>query len=259
MEAAKLGAETLRAHFGRLSTLTFETKGDKSLVSEADRDSETRIMSLIRSRHPEDATFGEESGRRAGTSGQTWFVDPLDGTSNFAMGMAHFATSVGVLSGGAATVGAVVAPLSNLVAHAEQGSGAWLNDARLSVKDAQRDALLVAVDVPYGGDALGRGVAEELARCSRRVMSFWCPSFDYVALAASRLDAIVCLGAELEDKVAGLCIAQAAGAHVTGLTPSFQPTSLTLDSSADYAPWFIAAVSARVLDQVLSSLTRVKP
>jgi fructose-1,6-bisphosphatase/inositol monophosphatase family enzyme len=130
---------------------------------------------------------------------------------------------------------------------------------KLTVKDQERQSLLVAVDVPYGGDALARTVATELARCSRRVMSLWCPSFDYVALAASRLDAIVCLGAEIEDKVAGLCIAQEAGAQVVGLSPRFEPTQLALDAGADYAPWFVAALSARALELVMSSLSRVKP
>jgi fructose-1,6-bisphosphatase/inositol monophosphatase family enzyme len=90
-------------------------------------------------------------------------------------------------------------------------------------------------------------------------MSFWCPSFDYVALAAARLDAIVCLGAELEDKVAGLCIATEAGAKVVGLSERFEPTPLALDAAADYSPWLVAAVSDRVLDQVISSLSRLKP
>jgi myo-inositol-1(or 4)-monophosphatase len=256
LTASQLGAETLRTHFARLGTLAFETKQDKSLVSEADRDSESKIMALIHGRHPDDSTFGEESGRRGGTSGQTWFVDPLDGTSNFAMGMSHFATSVGVVQGNVASIGAVVAPLSGLVAHAEAGQGAFLNDAKLTVKDAERQSLLVALDVPYGGDALGRKVEAELARCARRVMSFWCPSFDYVALAASRLDAIVCLGAEIEDKVAGLCIAQAAGARVVGLNQRFEAVPLALDASADYAPWFVAAASDRVLDLILASLSR---
>lgn len=259
VDAANAGAEVLRRHYAQLYKLRFESKSDRSLVSQADRESESAVMAVIRDRYPNDATYGEESGMSAGTTSTTWYVDPLDGTSNFALGMTHFSVAVGLLDGDSPDVGVVVNPISRQVASASRGAGAWLDELPLKTRDACRTSLIVAVDVPHGGDARERQAKAALAGSTQRVTSLWSPALDYVALAGGRLDAIVCLGAEIEDKVPGLCLAREAGAIFATLSSEFSPSAFALTPGAAYAPWFVAAVSQRVLDIVITALQRGTP
>ncbi|MGH2878164.1 MAG: inositol monophosphatase family protein [Solirubrobacteraceae bacterium] len=83
------------------------------LVGRADIEVERRIREVIELDRPQDGFIGEESGERAGTSGLTWVVDPLDGTVNFLFGIPQWCVSIAVRDGDGVLVGAIFDPLRN--------------------------------------------------------------------------------------------------------------------------------------------------
>ena len=83
---------------GRLAGLTqVETKSTSTdMVTEFDRATEKYIVGEIRSRRPKDAIVGEEGASISGTSGITWCIDPIDGTTNFLYALPGWSVSIGV-------------------------------------------------------------------------------------------------------------------------------------------------------------------
>src|SRR5207245_10014474 len=105
-----------------------EYKGDADLVTAADRAAEVLITSRIRQLWPEHDLLGEEGARRESGSDFRWYIDPLDGTTNFAHGFPVFCVSLGLERRGELVAGVIYDPTRDELFAAEQG-GARLNDA----------------------------------------------------------------------------------------------------------------------------------
>jgi myo-inositol-1(or 4)-monophosphatase len=104
-----------------------ESKGHQDLVSNADRDTETLIRSAIEQAWPQDGIVGEEHGRKHGTSGFDWVIDPIDGTANFVRGIPQWCVAIACARGGEAIVGVINEPSSGELFHAGRGIGAFVN------------------------------------------------------------------------------------------------------------------------------------
>jgi myo-inositol-1(or 4)-monophosphatase len=111
-----------------------ETKRDpQDVVSIADRNVETLIRDEVRAHYGKDGFLGEEYGLNRGTSGYTWVVDPIDGTSPFVHGMPNWCISIAVLFDDKPVIGVIFAPCHNELYAAAQGLGAELNGKSISV------------------------------------------------------------------------------------------------------------------------------
>src|SRR4051812_43373560 len=88
MEIAREAGALLSGYFDR--NIGFELKAEYDLVTEADRASERLVIDRLRSHFPSHAIVAEESGSHSGASDYRWYVDPLDGTTNFAHGFPMF-------------------------------------------------------------------------------------------------------------------------------------------------------------------------
>ncbi len=109
-----------------------------NLVTEADIASEEKIIGIIKEHFPSDAVLGEESGKEAALdSERLWIVDPLDGTTNFAHGIPHFAVSVAFARKGEVLCGVVYDPMLSEMFYACSGSGVWCNDKAIVVSDVK--------------------------------------------------------------------------------------------------------------------------
>ena len=127
----------------------FDLKGEYDLVTEADRASEQLIVERLRSHFPAHAVVAEEGSRVEGSSDYCWYVDPLDGTTNFAHGFPVFNVSLGLERAGELIAGVIVDPTRNEVFTAERGSGAYLNNRRMRVSKTPRlEHALVATGFP---------------------------------------------------------------------------------------------------------------
>ncbi|MBB4278701.1 inositol monophosphatase family protein [Rhizobium mongolense] len=129
--AREAGAMALD-YFKRRETLVIETKRDpQDVVSIADREVENLIRGRFNQAYPDDGVLGEEYGLEAGTSGFTWVVDPIDGTSPFINGMPNWCISIALLHDGVPVVGVICAPCHDELYAAALGLGATLNGKTL--------------------------------------------------------------------------------------------------------------------------------
>jgi myo-inositol-1(or 4)-monophosphatase len=103
-EAGKVLMDYFRQHIG------FEYKGDADLVTDADRASERLIVSRLHQRWPDHGIAGEEGSNQQSESGYRWYVDPLDGTTNFAHGYPVFCVSIGLERAGVPQAGVLYDP-----------------------------------------------------------------------------------------------------------------------------------------------------
>lgn len=142
--ASHEGAEVLRSYFGNIRNV--QEKHDSSIVSEADRESERVIRSILQSELPQFDIYGEEGGHIVTEEGSQglWHIDPLDGTTNFVHGFPYFSTSLGLEVKGQIVVAVVDAPLLGLKVWATRSGGAFLNGKKIQVSNRQelKESLL---------------------------------------------------------------------------------------------------------------------
>lgn len=253
VHAAVTGGAVIRAGASS-STITSSDKGDTSIVTQMDIASEEAILDVLREAFPDDAIYAEESGEAAGASGRLWVIDPLDGTTNFATGIPQYSVSIALVDRGTPVVGVVHHPISYGLTSAVAGRGARHDGRSIGPGASRRDRPIVAIDVPYGGRASATRARTALEAGSGRVFENWSPALDYVALATRRIDAIVCMGAESEDKIAGVLIALEAGCEAVLLDDRFEPKPWAWQPFARYMPWFAIATDRDTLDRVLAQL-----
>lgn len=140
--ATQAAGEVLKGRFSQPHEV--RSKGLRDLVTEADLLAQEAALAVIRRRHPEHRIITEEMEAPPGPeSACRWYLDPLDGTTNFARGIPYFSVSVAVECCGELRAGAVYDPLGGRLFWACAGEGAFLNGARLHV--SRRDRLLDAL------------------------------------------------------------------------------------------------------------------
>jgi myo-inositol-1(or 4)-monophosphatase len=148
-EAARAAGEILRAAF-RSGALEIEAKAKHDFVTSADRASEERILDLLRGRFPDHRIVTEESGSLGGTDDHQWFVDPLDGTTNFLQGLPIYGISIACRAKGRTIAGVVFDPERDDLFAARRGEGAWWNGEPIHVssRTGLEDAFL-ATGYPF--------------------------------------------------------------------------------------------------------------
>src|SRR5690606_470261 len=144
--ARRAGAIINRASLD-LERLNVARKGPKDYVTEVDRAAEESIIDILRTAYPDHGILAEESGPHpVETTEFQWIIDPLDGTTNFIHGFAHYAVSIALMHRGQAAHAVIYDPTRNEMFTASRGSGAFLNDRRVRVSTCVRyhDALLAS-------------------------------------------------------------------------------------------------------------------
>lgn len=219
--AARLAVEAGRlVHRGRLErgiddAATKSTVTD--IVTEFDRASEALILRGISAARPHDAVTGEEGTSKPGSSGVSWLVDPIDGTTNFLYGYPGYCVSIAASVDGIARVGVVYLPTSDELFTASLGGGARL-DGRAIRCSATSDVRMALVAtgfsyVPARRAAQGARVAALLPHL-RDIRRSGAAASDLCHVAAGRVDAYFEEWLGPWDHAAGTLIAQEAGCTV---------------------------------------------
>jgi myo-inositol-1(or 4)-monophosphatase len=131
IEIAREAGQVLLAHRGA----AFELKGAYDLVTAADRASEELVVGRLRDRFPEHGIVAEEGGRAEMHATMRWYVDPLDGTTNFAHGFPMWNVTLALARNDEVIAGVVYDPLNRELFAAERGAGARLNGAPMRVSN----------------------------------------------------------------------------------------------------------------------------
>jgi myo-inositol-1(or 4)-monophosphatase len=216
MAAARAGA-LLRARYRERQEVSFKSEVD--LVTAVDRQAEQLIVDVLCGAFPDHGMVAEESPARSGRDGYCWYVDPLDGTTNFAHGYPHFAVSIALVRHDQLLLGLVYDPIRDETFTALRGGGARLNGAPIEVSDvAELDHALLATGFPYDrrrSPEFYLAFWEEALRRTQGVRRSGSAALDLCYVACGRLDAFWEWKLRPWDVAAGRLLVEEAGGHVT--------------------------------------------
>ncbi|KGF32170.1 inositol monophosphatase family protein [Oligella urethralis] len=235
--AAKEAASILNIYAQDHSKLSISYKSRNDLVSQADKDSEQAILQVVRERTPEIAIVAEESGTSANLdeSQYTWFIDPLDGTTNFLHGIPHYAVSIGLVARAGTVLipntpplevntpilGVVYDPNRQEMFSAIYQDGCFLNGQRIYTSQAKHleDALL-ATGVPFRDFSFEapymRGF-KEVMHHTRGIRRLGSAALDLAWVACGRFDGYWEMGLAPYDVCAGTILVREAGGTVSDI------------------------------------------
>jgi myo-inositol-1(or 4)-monophosphatase len=258
---ARQAGEILRGGFstrpGFGGQIQVDYKGEIDLVTEMDHRSEEFLLGEIRRSFPGHGIISEESGELGGSKspgGQDcclWYVDPLDGTINYAHGVPIFTVSIAYAEDGVMRLGVVYDPMQDECFSAERGKGAWLNGEPIRA-GARRtlDECLLVTGFPYDVRTNPENNLDHYANFALRsqgVRRLGSAAMDACYVAAGRLDGYWEVRISPWDVAAGGLIASEAGASVTDVHG--QPDYLTTPSSILAANPAIHALMLDVLEK----------
>jgi myo-inositol-1(or 4)-monophosphatase len=223
---------------------TLDYKGPTNIVTEIDKKAEDYIVGKIKQSFSDHTIIAEESGKTQGHKGKNWYIDPVDGTSNYARGLPLFAVSIGYEEDGLMRFGCVYDPVRDECFSAESGKGAWLNNKRIYVSKTDKliDAMLVT-GFPYNMNQANNNLDHfsKIIKEAHVVRRLGSAALDQVYVAAGRLDAYWEIGVEAWDIAAGTLIVKEAGGKTT-----------TLEGSDAYmVPPYAVLVSNGILHETL--------
>lgn len=239
---ARAAGKILRDGYEKEHEVQF--KGVIDLVTEIDHQSEAYLLGEISRRWPESRVFAEESGE-SGRGDLIWYVDPLDGTVNYAHGVPVFCVSIACAWDGQVQLGAVYDPMRDEMFAAERGKGASLNRRVLHVSKAtELQKTLLVTGFPYDTwTALDNNIKHfsKFARRTQGVRRLGSAALDACYVAAGRFDGFWELSLRAWDIAAGALMAEEAGARVT-----------TVDGKSDYMtpPHSILACATGIYEQM---------
>jgi myo-inositol-1(or 4)-monophosphatase len=224
---AREAGALLKDFFSR--RIGYEYKGDVDLVTEADRNSEKLIIERIRAQFPDHDIMGEEGGRRETGSAFRWYVDPLDGTTNFAHGFPVFCVSLGLEHKGELIAGVIYDPTRDELFAAEKGSGAYLNGARMQVsKTKHLSEALLATGFPSHKRHKNPNIHfyHQITLRSHGVRRAGSASLDLANVASGRVDGFWEFNLNPWDTAAGVVLVREAG----GIVSRYDGSAFTIDS-----------------------------
>jgi len=243
-EIAREAGVLLMDYFHR--HVAVEYKGEADLVTVADRKSEALIRERIRQRWPMHDILGEEEGFKDTGSEYRWYVDPLDGTTNFAHGFPVFCVSMALEHKGTRIAGVVYDPTRDELFSAEQGSGAYLNGQRIRVSKISRLAeCLVATGFPSHKRHKNPNIYfyHQITLRTHGVRRAGSAALDLCCVACGRFDGFWEFNLNPWDTAAGVLIVEEAGGKVS----DFRGGPFQLDSRETLAS--NGLVHAELLDE----------
>lgn len=224
---ARAAGDLLAAHLGGARTV--ELKGAINLVTEMDRRAEELIVESLQKTFPDFAIIAEEGSDRRAESGYAWYVDPLDGTTNYAHGLPVFCVSMGLWRGEQPICGIVYHPMGRELFTASSGGGAYLNGHPLSVSQtADLGHAILATGFPYDirdSEFDNLDHFARFAKTARAIRRMGAAALDLAWTAAGRFDGFWEMKLSPWDFAAATILCREAGALVT----DFDGNPFTLD------------------------------
>src|SRR6185436_15258190 len=217
-EAVHAGGTELQKFFNHEFKISHK-EGVNNLVTEADHAAEAAILAVIKKSFPDHQILAEETGKHANDSNYKWIIDPIDGTVNFAHGIPLCCVAIAIEKDGEVIMSSVYAPILNELFFAEKGSGAFLNDKKISVSDETsvlRSCLVTGF--PYTYINMPNGPIEVFGRLIKKgvpVRRLGSACIDLCWVACGRFDGFYEHKLEPWDSAAGYLIVEEAGGRVT--------------------------------------------
>ena len=228
--------------------LTATTKSSPiDMVTQFDKASEAMITKGLTALRPEDSIIGEEGASKEGTSGITWHIDPIDGTTNFYFDLPMWAVSIGAVDEHGPLAGAVYVPALGEMFSGARSEGATMNGEPISVR-ANDDIADALVCTGYSYLISEREVhAKRVANIVMKVRDlrrFGAAAVDLCFVASGRLDVYFEEHLNSWDLIAGQVIATEAGANITDYVGNPVTPSQVLASTPGVHADFIRLIAA---------------
>ena len=223
VNAARKAAGRLKRDYGEVEQLQVSAKGTSDFVTAADIRTEKILKQELSKARPDYGFLMEEGGASGPANAERrWIVDPLDGTTNFIHGLAHFAISIGLEQKGEVIAGVIYAPILEEMFWAEKGQGAHLNDRRLRVSARRNmEESIFATGIPFkgkGGHDAFLAQMKAVMDVTAGIRRFGAASLDLAYVAAGRYEGFWESGLQPWDLAAGIVLMREAGGLVTDMT-----------------------------------------
>lgn len=198
-------------------------KEDLTVVTQVDKDVETVLVNYIHENFPDDSIYGEEFGKENGTSGFTWFLDPIDGTDNFVRHVPFFGISVARLGDDSEGSFAIIhnpATKQTFSSFKEELGGVFENGRLCTItpEPLGGKTILTISAASKKGEWIKPAkyaLMEEIGLKYGRGGSYNCCALELAYVAANRIDADLIFGLDPYDYAAGLFLAKAAGGEIS--------------------------------------------
>ena len=225
------------------STMAVDFKVDRhDVVTRHDRESEVAIRAFLMAEVPDSEVVGEEAGA-SGSGRVKWYVDPIDGTANFARGLAFWCVSIGAVVDGEIVAGAILDPVSDTLFSADL-TGAWCNGQPMrsnAVSDEQHATLITGYPVARDFRLDGREVAlDRFARLTETFSTLRRPgsaALSIAHVAAGWVDATAGFGVNAWDVAAAILILRQSG----GAYHAFTLGKVPADAAELFCPGYVAS------------------
>ena len=220
LRAARKAGDIIVRATERMDLVKVHEKEKNDFVTSVDSASEDEIREQLQRAFPEHNILGEEGGMvlgRGGESDTTWYIDPLDGTTNFMRGIPHFAISIACVRNNRVEHAVVFDPIRQEEFVASRGRGASLNGRRIRVSNqTEFNGALIGTGVPYRESQ--RPHVDGYMQCLQHIATqgsgvrrAGAAALDLAYVAAGRLDAFWEYGLKPWDVAAGMLLIQEAG------------------------------------------------
>ena len=250
VEAAKIAGAAIQSSNGADLNILEKDSSRTSIVTAADLCSQQEVIRTIRRAFPLDLIVGEEGSDGSDTSPSRWYVDPLDGTTNYAHRLPFYCVSIAHCDADGVATGVIYDPVRNEMFTAVRDGGATLNGRPITVSaNAQLRSSLVSTQVQSDDakvlDRHTRRLRTFLG-VARAVRSLGAPALALAYVACGRLDAFFEDDMSSWDTLAGALMVEEAG----GLVTTFAGQQRPIDERDD-----ILATNGRLHDDMLMRLT----
>lgn len=249
--ASEKGAKILKKYFGSVTSLK-EKSIPSNFFTEADLQSEAEIIKYLKKNFKNVNILSEENGFFDRGSDYTFIIDPLDGTSNFVMGIPNFSVNIALVKKDEIIAGVVDDPMRTSVYYAKKGKGAFLNGKKIKTgRTSEINKVNLGYDCDYGyylNDFFIQ-LAQKLNQLSvKRLMVNMSPALDLCRVASGKMEAYINNANEIYDYAAGKLIIKEAGGRIT----SFEGDS-AMEADANK---FLASNGTRIHDEILKILKK---
>lgn len=215
VQAAKKAGERLLDSLGEVNRIEEKTNRT-DLVTDADRQVQNFIIDFLKDKYPKIGITAEEDFTEEKYT--NWIIDPIDGTTNFAIGYPIFCVSIALEEEGNIKSGVVHVPALDETFTAKRNEGARLNGENISVSESgDFSRSVLATGFPYESDRVSRALEyfAEMTRKTRGIRRDGAAAVDLCYVATGRFDGFWELGLKPWDVAAGSLIVEEAGGKVS--------------------------------------------
>lgn len=250
LNSAKRAGKLIRGHYGNVKEINIKEDRWQDIVTDVDKESNEIILSTIKNAFPDHNIISEESKQKKTSSDYTWYIDPLDGTTNFATQIPFFCVSIALVLKNRIVLSVVNNPWERELFVAESDKGAALNGEKIKVsknKDLKKTLVNYCHSNTLGGIKSIEKVYTTFKTKARSFRQLGSGGLDFAYVACGRNDVVLRPDIVPWDVIPGVLLVKESGGKVT----DWNGNDWTLES-----PNIVATNGTKIHEEVLNLLKK---